>query len=450
MKKFLKLLLAMCMLFFMTACNASSGAATDEPDDTAEETADEDTPAGSYKLTGLDIGIGENVEFISSIIDMGVNYYLFINEDGSGSMNFLEAEIPLKWDDDSITLTKIPSTPVDIPYTYANGFLELNTRAYSMEFSALTNKEQADYDTNGSGSLESIISVAVQDLSEILGGDLEEILYYLLDDSEIPDYENDPIPEGKPTAGTVSGVVDGLEYTILGADHVQEGGSQYIVFYFDVTNISNDFRGAIDSWFDGAQDGAFLEVPWSFNSIPELNNKNYNLTPGRTIRCAYAYEFDPDGGVVGFRVSSFVEDGTVLYYADPKNLTGAPESFDFKEGYTMPDEYAALPGETDYVRIENGQVYTSKGGEKLARFDFRYLDNPSGEDKPLSCIALQDGIELHVNWSEATDFETEDTSAERLRIYPCELRTDSPVIFLVYEELEDGFAYEAAWILEVK
>ena len=466
MKKILVMLLAMSILFSMAACSSGSPAATGgtepasgeameapaaEPTSAPmpEPTPEPVTPAGSYKLTGLAGGSGTNLEIVSKIVEMGVKYYLFLREDGTGCMNFLEAEIPLEWDDDSITIRRNnDSSPFSIPYTYADGSLQMNTRAYSLEFSPLTNEEQTNYDVNGSGSLGGMVGMAVQGLTARLDGGLIDGLFSALWMGG-SDYEDEPIPEGEPTVGSLTGVVDGVEYTILGTDLVRGGESPYIVFFFEATNISDDIRGPGISWYDAAQDGEFLEQAWDVDLVPEQYNVNYDLYPGRTVRCAYVFAFDPDGGTVGFRISSFDEDNTVLYYADPRNLSGAPaEPFVFDDGYTIPEELTALPEETDYIRYEGVELYTAEDGRDAVRIMFHRLDNNTAGEHNFEWIALQDGITLPVNWAEI-DFDSDSTTEDTLRVYPCLLRTDSPVVFLVYDLLEDGMRFESARIIEV-
>ena len=80
-------------------------------------------------------------------------------------MSFLEADIPLEWDGDSILLSGHGAIgPVRLPYTAADGSLKINTRAYSMDFAALTDEELAYFKANGSGSLGGMIGKVVQGL----------------------------------------------------------------------------------------------------------------------------------------------------------------------------------------------------------------------------------------------------------------------------------------------
>ena len=437
MKKTLAIFLTLSMLFAAGVCGTAAAASDAEPG-----------PVGGYMLTGIAGGSGSSLEIVSAVVDLGAKFYLFLREDGTGSMNFLEAEIPLAWDESCIIISYGETDPIRIPYSCEDGFLNLSTRAYSMDFNPLTDEQLVYYEENGAGSLGGITGRIVQDLLDSMDGGLIDGLLFAVE-MGAEDSGSEPIPEGKPSEEPVTGVVDGVEYTVLGTGLLQDGEDSLIIFYFNATNISDDIRGPKLAWYDAAQGGEFLDPPWDVDLVPEQYNVNYDLYPGRTILCALAYFVDPDGGVVGFRISSFDEDNTVLYYADPQNPDGAPEEpFVFDADYTIPEELKELPEETEHVSIENVEFYTAEDGSDAVRFSFRYLSKSAEDGKYHSCIALQDGIELRTIWSEI-DFYSADEAEDRLRIYPCALRTESPVVLLILEETEDGTVIEAARFFEL-
>ena len=130
-------------------------------------------------------------------------------------------------------------------------------------------------------------------------------------------------------------------------------------------------------------------------------------------------------------------------------MRGAPaEPFVFNDGYTIPEELRVLPEETDFIHYESVELYTTEGGHDAVRITFRRLENETAGEQNFRWIALQDGITLAVNWEEI-DFDPDRSAEDTLRVYPCLLRTDSPVVFLVYDLLEDGIRYESAKIIEV-
>ena len=251
------------------------------------------------------------------------------------------------------------------------------------------------------------------------------------------------------TAGTVTGVVDGMEFTVLGADSVRYEGNDYIVFFYDAVNRGD----ALDAvWLfecDAAQDGEFLEETWDLDSIvPEHYNVNYDIYPGRTIRCASVFPFDPEGGVVGLRIGDYDSDSTVLYYADPQDLSGAPaEPFVFDADPSIPEELAALPREAGDVRIEDAEFFTEENGAAAVRFYFRYLN---GSSYDYYARLLQDGIEVMYNWDDVERQEEDPEDEERLRSLAYTLRTGSPVVFVMYEEGASGTDTPvAAMVMEV-
>ena len=140
----------------------------------------------------------------------------------------------------------------------------------------------------------------------------------------------------------------------------------------------------------------------------------------------------------------------MLFYADPKNLDDAPEKpFDFNTGVTIPEELRDVPEEAEHVSVEKVEFYTAEDGSDAVRFFFRYLNDASSDGKYHSCVALQDGIQLPVIYTELDFYADENAAADRLRTLPCRLRTDSPVVFLVLESTDDDTIVEAARILEV-
>ena len=442
MKKTLSLFLALSMLLTMLVIGGPVAAAA----------SGTESPAGCYKMTGLAGSSGSNLEIISSIVDWGVKYYLILKEDGTGSMNFLEAEIPLTWDESCLILpgTGDSSHPLRIPYSFGEGSVKITTRAYSMDFSALTEEEQLYFDANGSGSLSGMIGKVVQGLVDRIDGGLIEGLLFDLALGALSDgYETVPIPEGEPTKGTVTGIVDGIEYTVLGADSVQFEGREYLIFYYDAKNVADELRAVWTYEIEAAQNGEFLEETWDLDSIiPEHFNVNYDFWPGRTVRCASVFPFDPDGGTVGLRFSTYSnhdEDSTVLYYADPRNLSGAPEEpFAFDADPAIPKELEGLPEKTEKVQIEDAELFTAEDGSPAIRFHFRFR-----EDCADYCYvsAYQDGIELQFIWNDLKYDEEDPEDAGRLRAFSCRLRTGSPVVLAVYED--GNSAAFAARVVEI-
>ncbi len=155
-----------------------------------------------------------------------------------------------------------------------------------------------------------------------------------------------------------------------------------------------------------------------------------------TSAAATVFTFDPDGGIVGFRISSYRGDGTLLYYADPTDLSGAPaEPFSFDADPSIPPELKTLPREADHVRIESTEFFTDESGDTV-RFLYRYVGLTEDETYRYYCVPLQDGIEMVGIWNTSTSDEEEDMEEdpELLHVYSCRLRTGNPAVLVVFEE----------------
>ncbi len=428
MKKFLALFLTLCMLLALAPCGALAA---------AEGNAG---PAGGYKLRAVTGGAGSDLEIVSAVLDLGVDFYLVLGRDGSGCMRFLEAEIPLSWDDDSLIIQPTGQNRriLELPYTFADGTLSISTPAYSMDFRAMSDAELADYETNGPGSLNGMIAALAQSLIGSMDADLVDSLLFSLA-MGVMDGGTTPIPEGEPSTEPVTGTVDGLKITVLGAEHVQDGElGDLILFYFDVTNESDMVRAVWTYELDAAQGGEFLEPEYEKDVVPEAYNINLSFLPGKTIRCAAAYFFDPEGGTVGFRFSSHGGESSVLCYADPQNLSGAPaEPFAFDAEPASYALYEELPEETEIVGIGRTEFFTDEDGNDALRYELRAPEFSEEDEGSIYyyCDVFQDGVELPWLWDDPGFEDAEDGT---FRSFACHVRTDSPVLIVINKEVDIG------------
>ena len=162
-KRILSLVLTLCILTGLClggAASAAGGSAKDA------------APAGGYLLTGITGGEGTDLEIVSRVVDLGARFYLFLEEDGSGCMRFMEAEIPLSWDDGGIVIApqgKITKNIV-LPCDFDADAASIRTALYTMDFRALTDEELKDYEVNGPGSLGGMVGAIVHGLLAKLGG----------------------------------------------------------------------------------------------------------------------------------------------------------------------------------------------------------------------------------------------------------------------------------------
>ena len=194
LKRILSLVLTLSLLMGICVCGAASAAGPADP-------------AGGYLLTGVTGGEGSDLEIISRAVELGARFYLFLEEDGSGFMRFMEAEIPLSWDENGITIApqRKLTKNITLPCAYDAGTVSIRTPVYTMDFRALTAAELRDYEVNGPGSLGGILGGIVQGLLGKLGSSpVDSLLSVLALGSTLFDKEV-AIPDGAVTAGPVSG-----------------------------------------------------------------------------------------------------------------------------------------------------------------------------------------------------------------------------------------------------
>ena len=82
------------------ASSETAAQASAEPGPSAQA----QSPVGSYKLTSHTGNLEEEMNDIINIVKLGGNLYLTLKEDGSGSINLLEAELPFEWDGSDIII----------------------------------------------------------------------------------------------------------------------------------------------------------------------------------------------------------------------------------------------------------------------------------------------------------------------------------------------------------
>ena len=222
-----------------TAESAASSETAAAAEQAAQAAADMDpsaqaqSPVGSYKLTSHTGNLEEEMNDIINIVKLGGNLYLTLKEDGSGSINLLEAELPFEWDDSDIIIQPREGSdltdPVRISYACEGEALKMSTSDYSLDFIRLNEQELAEYNEKGAGSLKGQLSMISQMVVSNIEDNLGDLLLLALTLGEKA--AEKPIPEGEPSAGPVTGTVNGMTFTILGADQAQSDDGPLIVFY---------------------------------------------------------------------------------------------------------------------------------------------------------------------------------------------------------------------------
>ena len=515
MKKLLAIVLVLCLMLSGLTVHASETLIS-------ENTEDEETQeiTGGYMLDGISSEEGESFGIIAAAIDLGINFYLILEEDGTGRMNFIGKDIPLTWDDDSINFTGAQAADEDdddddadeeddetegfsIPYVCSDGSLKIHTDAYSMDFTKMSDKEYKKFLRDGT-DLEGLTGAILQGLMDSTGiGDIvTDIVFDLAFGSMAEAPEKEPIPEGEPTEEPVTGIIDGLEVTVVGSafiikgtdvddfDEVEvdeddadeaevdadeaevdeddeieddadedEAVEEEIVFtvFYDITNTTDEVQELWHYSTDAYQDGEFLD--WAMADIEEEGNIDFDILPGTTLRCAMSFDADQDGGVIGFRLSSYDnEDDVILYYVDPQNPI-EPDPFVFEANDEIPEIFADIPNEADDMRIDKVEFFTNEDGENVVAFYF-WFKNTTDTENTWAILhdraAYQDGISLFEYYEDQVDeaadrFETVQPGEEIYTAMCYRLRSDGKVIFTVSFREDYGIPtiLELVWAEEV-
>ena len=448
MKKLLALCMALAMLFTLCACGgtkaeevsdapaipktteapkaaeaAEAPKATEAPK-AAAPSVPEETVAGCYKIV-RSMENGEEQD-LSSLAEMGIVFYIVLNDDATGYMDMLGEKSELKWDGKELIFSEDGSA---IPYSYKAGVLTLENDTGSMICERLSDEEQAEYLANGSATLDDLFGKIGEQIGEQIGfGEPEE----------------SDIPEGAPSAGPVTAKLRDFTVTILGAEAVEdEDGAPAIRFWYEFTNNSEDLASVFSELLvEAGQDGMKLGMAYLPDDVPENMYGLLKVAPGYTIRCAELYSYDPEGGTVAFRLRDWDEDGAAIYYADPANLPGPPQdSFEIVPDGSVPDFMRDIP-DTDgsaYV-TDDIEVVEDWEGNDMLRIYISFTNNTDEETSffsEYSVYAMQDGYELRSAYPKD---ETEEDANYIVDIKPGEtilcafnyaIRSDSPICIVI-------------------
>jgi len=444
MKKLLTILLCLALLLALCACgggDTKSAGAGDRSDAAPPETkapapaatpAPAADPTGVYLMTGVSAADESHEDDVVAAMELmealQVRVFLVLNADGSGCFDVLSQQTPLRWDADAIYMEDDAGEEEQqrIPYELDGETLTMVQDEGSISFMLLTGEELADYEENGSGEFD--------------WGDMDWGAAY------------EPIPEGEPSVGPVSGVVDGCGVTVLGAELFKGDEDEDLLrVYCEFVNETDAPQSAMQMFYtEAVQDGEDLDYGYVFGETraPEDDYSTIRILPGKTMRWTVVRSCDPAGGTIGLRISGGFGGDAVLYYVDPAAPLGAPEEpFAFEKDPAIPADLYALPAEMDGVRMGDSDYTVDYYGNTLIRFYFDFT-NESGEPDSFysshSFCAFQDGYELETGssdeWIEAEgmlfeDLEPDETATCAVCFL---LRSDSPVVFMITEDFGDG------------
>ena len=158
------------------AASGSSASASASASSSAASSSAASTFVGDWKFAGMqmttDSGTITMIGDLDAMASMfggsssSMTFGLSLKEDGTGSMNLLEAGIPLEWDNSDIIIQPKEGAaftePVRISYACEGESLKMSTSDYSLDFSRLNEQELAEYKENGAGSLKGQLSMVLQ------------------------------------------------------------------------------------------------------------------------------------------------------------------------------------------------------------------------------------------------------------------------------------------------
>ncbi|MBR1909597.1 MAG: hypothetical protein IJ821_03320 [Lachnospiraceae bacterium] len=144
--------------------------------------------AGYYKATNV-VQNGEELD-LKNFFDMGLGFFLVLNEDGSGYLDMMEEKTPLTWDKSNITAGDGEDKD-EQAYSYDNGTISMETEGTSMTFVRMTDTETEDYKNGKFGKSPEEIG---EELAQgVLSGDEESIekAKSMLGEENLADYTED-------------------------------------------------------------------------------------------------------------------------------------------------------------------------------------------------------------------------------------------------------------------
>lgn len=401
MKKTVSIFLTLLLLLSLCACGSKDkdapasapAASTSEPASAPAPTpapAPADTAEGTYKLTDI---ISDGQSQFEELASLGLTYYLILEQGGTGYIEMFGEKIPVSWTDTKLT----DSEGLDAAFTYANGTVTVDTEDGSAVFTRLTEEELAYFQEHGSGSLEDVF------------GSL----------GEGETFEN-------------SGDIGDFHAAFLGAEGIQnDDGEPAIRIWYEVTNNSLIVCPS-PLWLTVTQGDADLDMTYLYEDVPESGYSNLALAPGRTIRCAALYNYDPQGDIITASLSEFFGDSVVSTF-DPTALPGAPtDTFAIEPDPTAAEFMRSVPQTGEGVEILGVEKDVDWNDEPVVVVRLRFTntgDEANSFFSMFNVYALQDGYGLEMG---------------------SVLSDDAAISENPYADVEPGESIECAYVFELR
>lgn len=123
---------------------------------------------------------------------------------------------------------------------------------------------------------------------------------------------------------------EALMYNQIGTDEynmdIPAEGKEYLVFFFDVENISDDNEYISDYDFTGYSDGYEVELAYLYNDIDGISELDANLPPNKKTKGFVAFEVDTTWQEFEIHFEDWFETNELVFTVvneDTSNITGA-------------------------------------------------------------------------------------------------------------------------------
>ena len=119
---------------------------------------------------------------------------------------------------------------------------------------------------------------------------------------------------------------DALIYQSVGSDEtyleVPEEGKEYLVFFFEVENVSDDNEYISDYDFTGYVDGYEVELAYLYNDIEGIGELDANLPPNKKTKGYVAFEVDTTWQEFEIHYADWFETSELIFtVVNPDNNT---------------------------------------------------------------------------------------------------------------------------------
>lgn len=112
-------------------------------------------------------------------------------------------------------------------------------------------------------------------------------------------------------------LIDALIYNRVGTDEstmdVPDEGKEYLVFFFDVQNISDEIQYISDFDFTGYVDGYEIEVEYLYNDIDGIGDLDATLKSNKKTKGYVAFEVEETWETFEIRYSDWFDDRELVF-----------------------------------------------------------------------------------------------------------------------------------------